>query len=91
MNTINVSKASNWSHAVSFNRPIGTSVKAEFLRVRRVVIDNIHNNNWPFIKLSKYHACTPRLNQLLFLEPQFFDTMLNLQRGQYEATLSKFT
>jgi len=42
INTINVSKASNWSHAASFNRPIGTSVKAEFLRVRQVVIDNIH-------------------------------------------------
>jgi len=42
INTINVSKASNWSHAVSFNRPIGTSDEAEFLRVRQVVIDNIH-------------------------------------------------
>ena len=42
INTINVSKASNRSHAVSFNRPIGTSDEAEFLRVRQVVIDNIH-------------------------------------------------
>ena len=41
-NTISVPKASDWSHAVLFNRPIGTSGEAEFLRVRQVVIDNIH-------------------------------------------------
>ena len=39
--TISVPKASDWSHAVSFIRPIGTSVKAEFQLVRQVVIDSI--------------------------------------------------
>lgn len=39
------------------------------------------NNNWPFIKLSKYHACTPRLNQLLFSRPQIFLTPCSIFNG----------
>ena len=41
INAINVPKASDWSHAVLFNRPIGTSDEAEFLRVRQVVMSSI--------------------------------------------------
>ena len=41
INTMSVPKANDWSHAVLFNRPIGTSDEAEFLRVRQVVMSSI--------------------------------------------------
>ena len=41
INTINVPKASDWSHAVLFIRPSGTSDEAEFQLVRLVVVCSI--------------------------------------------------
>ena len=91
INTINVPKTSNWSQAVFFNRPIGTSDEAEFLRVRQVVMGSILEQQMAidqsFEIPSLYTEAEPSFVQQAL---DFFDTMFDLQQGQYKATLSVF-
>ena len=77
-NTISVPKASDWSHAVLFIRPIGTSDGAEFQLVRQVVVCSILEQQEAIDQFFEIPSVTPKLNQFFF------------QQGQYEATLSVF-
>ena len=78
INTMNVRKASDWSHAVLFNRPIGTSGEAEFLRVRQVVISSIFEQQESIDQSFEIPSTNTKP------EPNFFE------QGQYKATLSVF-
>jgi hypothetical protein len=89
INTINVPTASTWSHNVFFNKPIGTSDEAEFLRVRQAVMKSMLDqevaNDQAFEIPSVYTEAEPSVVQQAL---DFFNAMFDLQQGQYRATLS---
>lgn len=65
-NTISVPKASDWSHAVLFIRPIGTSDGAEFQLVRQVVVCSILEQQEAIDQFFEIPSVTPKLNQFFF-------------------------
>ena len=65
-NTISVPKASDWSHAVLFIRPIGTSDGAEFQLVRQVVVCSILEQQEAIDQFFEIPSVTPKLKQFFF-------------------------